>query len=212
MTPDFSKLFQKYEQLLSEVDNVFKRVQGTYADCVRCRINCTECCHAVFELFPIEAIYLNTLFNQHLKRKQRREVLRRAEKAFLEQGKFKERPQDGKGELLWIAEARIRCPLLSDQGHCLLYEFRPITCRLYGIPTAIRGKGHTCPKSGFKKGVVYPTVNLDLIHERLYVLSVELIGLDDYQPASVAARKLVPVSLALKEDVREVAPGLERSV
>lgn len=26
------------------------------------------------------------------------------------------------------------CPLLSEKGHCLLYEFRPMTCRLHGLP------------------------------------------------------------------------------
>jgi hypothetical protein len=26
------------------------------------------------------------------------------------------------------------CPLLSDQGSCLVYDFRPMTCRLNGIP------------------------------------------------------------------------------
>lgn len=184
---------------MSEVDSVFKRVQTTHGDFVRCRVNCTDCCHAVFELFPIEAVYLHQHFNQCLKRNERREILRRAEKSFLEMVKIKEAPRDGKSELLQIAEARIRCPLLSGEGRCFLYEYRPITCRLYGIPTAIRGVGHTCPKSGFEKGVIYPTVNLDLIHERLFALSVELMG-----PSGEAARKLVPVSLALKKDIGKI--------
>ncbi len=26
------------------------------------------------------------------------------------------------------------CPLLSTEGKCLVYEYRPMTCRLHGIP------------------------------------------------------------------------------
>lgn len=198
MVDNLNRLFRKYEMLLSEIGSVFRRVQETHSDCVRCRPGCTDCCYAVFELFPIEAAYLSYHFHQRLKRKERREVLRRAEKALLEITGVKEGIKDKESEVLQMAEARIRCPLLSDQGHCLLYEYRPITCRLYGIPTAIRGAGHTCGKSGFDKGTVYPTVNLDLIHEKLFTLSVELRGAHDYRQVYEEARKLVPVSLALK--------------
>ncbi|MDI6789117.1 MAG: YkgJ family cysteine cluster protein [Thermodesulfobacteriota bacterium] len=187
--------------LLSEIGSVFHRVRETHSDCVRCQVGCTDCCYAVFELFPIEAAYLSYHFQQHLKRKERREVLRRAEKALLEIARVKEGIKDKESEVLQMAEARIRCPLLSDQGRCLLYEYRPITCRLYGIPTAIRGAGHTCGKSGFEKGTVYPTVNLDLIHEKLFTLSVELWGAHDYRQACEEARKLMPVPLALKMDL-----------
>lgn len=201
MTSNLSRLFQKYEMLLSEIGRVFQRVQETHSDCVRCQVGCTDCCYAVFELFPIEAAYLSYHFHQRLKRRERREVLRRAEKALLEIARIKEGIKDKESEVLQMAEARIRCPLLSDQGHCLPYEYRPITCRLYGIPTAIRGVGHTCGKSGFEKGTIYPTVNLDLIHEKLFTLSVELWGARDSRQACEEARKLVPVSLALKMEL-----------
>ncbi|MEW6326588.1 MAG: YkgJ family cysteine cluster protein [Thermodesulfobacteriota bacterium] len=198
MADNLTRLFRKYEMLLSEISGAFQRVRETHGDCMRCQVGCTDCCYAVFELFPIEAAYLGHHFHQHLKRKERREVLRRAEKAFLEITRVKEGIKDKESEVFQMAEARIRCPLLSDQGHCLLYEYRPVTCRLYGIPTAIHGVGHTCGKSGFEKGTIYPTVNLDLIHEKLFALSVELLGARDYRQACEEARKLVPVSLALK--------------
>ena len=72
------------------------------------------------------------------------------------------------------AKARVRCPLLDSNDQCVLYDYRPITCRLYGIPTAIGGKGHVCGKSNFAAGVNYPTVHLDKIQERLDRLSVEI--------------------------------------
>ncbi len=198
MTGNFSRLFQKYEMLLSEIGSVFQRVQEKHSDCVRCQVGCTDCCYALFDLFPIEAAYLSYRFQQHLKRKERREVLRRSEKSLLEIARIREGIKDRESEVMQMAEARIRCPLLSDRGHCLLYEYRPITCRLYGIPTAIRGVGHTCGKSGFEKGTIYPTVNLDLIHEKLFTLSVELLGARGSRQAREEARKLAPVPLALK--------------
>lgn len=37
---------------------------------------------------------------------------------------------------------RSRCPLLSDQNRCLIYEFRPLVCRAYGIT----GVDEWCPR------------------------------------------------------------------
>lgn len=76
---------------------------------------------------------------------------------------------------LQLANERVRCPLLSDDDECDLYEKRPITCRVYGIPTSIGGKPYTCEKSAFKEGTAYPTVNLDKMNDRLFALSKELL-------------------------------------
>ena len=35
-----------------------------------------------------------------------------------------------------IAATSVRCPLLDEENRCLLYDARPITCRLYGVPKA----------------------------------------------------------------------------
>ena len=78
--------------------------------------------------------------------------------------------------LLEMATERIRCPLLSEEKQCELYEYRPVTCRLYGIPTSIQGRGHTCGLSGFKEGESYPTANLDAVHAKLHELSMELVA------------------------------------
>lgn len=96
-----------------------------------------------------------------------------------------------------LASERVRCPLLNDGNQCSLYAHRPITCRLYGIPTRINGSGYTCGKSGFKKGVVYPTVNLDIIHHKLRLLSQDLmkdIGSHRKDKAAI----MTPVSVALR--------------
>ncbi len=205
MALDFTKWFEKYKMLVSEADQAFKRVEKDYSDCVRCRINCCDCCCAFFELFLIESVYLNYHFNMLIKRKERREVLRKAEKADIRILQIKKKlhlidaaeVKDRRAVMFGLAEERIRCPLLNDGSLCILYHHRPITCRLYGIPTAIGGVGHTCGKSGFQKGVTYPTVNLDLIHNRLFELSKDLlrgVGSLYLEKSSI----LVPLSTALR--------------
>ena len=66
------------------------------------------------------------------------------------------------------------CPLLQ-KGRCLLYESRPVTCRLYGVPTASGGQAHTCHKAGFQQGGTYTTVDLDAVNQALNQLSSALL-------------------------------------
>ena len=180
---DFSKTFDKYEALVSEVDKIFKSMQDSHKDCVRCEIHCADCCHAVFDLTLVESVYINYHFNKSLARKERRPIIRRAEKVdrkyyqikrklqkmYIDQGKPPEEV------FFQLAQERVPCPLLNDEDLCDLYVRRPITCRVYGIPTSIGGKTHTCEKSDFRQGTAYPTVNLDKINDRLFELSKELL-------------------------------------
>jgi Fe-S-cluster containining protein len=95
-----------------------------------------------------------------------------------------------------LARQRIRCPLLNQTDLCDLYDHRPLTCRFYGIPTAIGGQGHTCGKSGFEKGEHYPTVNLDAVYNQLQQISAELIR-DLKSRYLKLSDMLVPLSMAL---------------
>ena len=94
------------------------------------------------------------------------------------------------------ARDRLRCPLLGPDDRCVLYEQRPVTCRLYGVPTAIHGKAHVCGKCGFARGGAYPTVALDRIQDKLAELSRRLavaVG-SRYRELHTV---YVPVSMAL---------------
>jgi len=107
-----------------------------------------------------------------------------------------------------LAQKRIRCPLLNDQDTCDLYEYRPITCRLYGIPTSIAGKGHTCGLSGFSEGTSYPTVKLDIIQKKLYDLSAEFVRSIHSRYARMG-EMLVPLSMALLTEYTEEYLGVK---
>ena len=200
---DFSSYFKRYEGLVDMADRIFEKMAQTYPDCVTCREGCADCCYALFDLTLIEALYLNHKFNEKYSGPEREVILEKANRVDREIAKIKRRAVDdlkgGKSEndiLLDLAQVRIRCPLLNDTERCELYRHRPITCRLYGIPTSVQGKGRTCALSGFKEGSAYPTVNLDIIHQQLQQISAELIRDLNSQYIKLSDL-LVPLSMAL---------------
>lgn len=203
MSFDFTPYFEKYEKLVAMSDEVFKSIKEKYPESVKCKSQCDDCCHAVFDLTFIEALYINYQFNKFFDGQEKESLLDMANKADRMVYKLKRKAykahKDGKDEIDIIfdmAKERIRCPLLNDERMCVLYNYRPITCRLYGIPTAIGGKAHTCGLSGFEEGKPYPTVNIDKIQQKLYALSAELVR--DMKTEHVRmADIIVPLSMAL---------------
>jgi Fe-S-cluster containining protein len=198
--------FNHYLQLVKEVDAAFAQVSRQYSELVMCKPGCNHCCFAVFEMQPVEAAYLSRKFHFLLSRKERREILKKANKAITRLAdientlKASSTLADPTAYFLALSRERVECPLLVQAG-CALYPHRPITCRIYGIPASIRGKGVTCGWSGFLPGEHYPTVNMDLIDKRLYEISrvivAEAAGLDLSQGAllfSVAKALQQPLS------------------
>lgn len=214
MTLDFTKYFKKYEELAAEADKVFKAVEESCGEAVRCRKGCADCCHALFDLTLIEALYINNAFNERFSGKERSAILDRANTADRKAYKLKRqafkasREGAGAAEILrMMAKERVRCALLNENDECDLYDARPLTCRLYGVPTSIDGRGHTCGKSGFEPGGKYPTVRLDRIQERLFSISAELM--DDIQTRfSKLCDLMVPVSMALLTEYDEDYMGI----
>jgi Fe-S-cluster containining protein len=204
MQDSFESYFNLYLEVVKEADAAFVRVSQEYADLVRCKPGCNDCCYAVFEMQPVEAAYLSYMFYQLLPRKERREILKKVNKTLARLTGIETRLRasgagDSQSHLLALSRERVECPLLV-QGRCVLYSHRPITCRIYGIPTSIRGKGATCGRSGFVPGEHYPTANMDLVDRRLYeisrVMAAEAAGLILNQGAL-----LFSVARALQEPI-----------
>lgn len=204
MIPDFSDIFARYEALVAEVDTVFAKVAEQHPECVTCEKGCSECCNALFDLSLVEAMYLNEQFRETFGDGEvRSRIVERANEADRKSYKLKRQAYkdsqagvDTQTILENIARQRLRCPLLGEDDACELYRNRPITCRLYGIPTAIGGKAHTCGKAGFAKGQPYPTVHMDKIQDRLTAMSQE-ISLRVKSKFSELSGVYVPVSMAL---------------
>ena len=205
-------LLERYEHLATNADQAFQKMLQDYPECIKCRPHCSDCCHALFGLFLIEAAFLKSHFDR-LGRKERRAALLRCDNADrdlkkLENGMQKSGSASEMGTEA-LAKERIRCPLLDDQKECILYPHRPITCRVYGIPTSIQGKARVCGKAGFQADQSYPAFNLDGIHRELHHLSQELLkscGANDPERASL----LISVSKVIQtppDELIRILPG-----
>ena len=214
MDINFKPYFDKYEALVEKAEAAFDRVKAAHAECVKCEEKCADCCFALFDLTLIEALYIHHKFNEKYQGSEKAELLEKSNRADRQIYKIKRKAynelQAGKNEgeiLAAMALERVRCPLLNEKELCALYEYRPITCRFYGVPTAIGGAGHTCGKSGFKQGEKYPTVNLDAVHSQLQQISAELLR--DIQSKNIKlADLLVPLSSAVILDFDDVFLGI----
>ena len=60
--PELTPVFTAYEALVAEADAVFARVGEMHPDCVTCKPGCSDCCHAMFDLSLVEAMYINKAF------------------------------------------------------------------------------------------------------------------------------------------------------
>ena len=217
--PELDPVFEAYEKLVAETDAVFSRVASMYPDCVTCKPGCSDCCHATFDLSLVEAMYLNIKFQESFDfGPERSDILERAadtdrKLTRLKRDYFRELRDAGGSEeamntiLEEASRARMRCPLLNAEEECVLYQYRPITCRLYGIPSVIGGKTHVCGKTNFCTGQGYPTVHLEKIQDRLDQLSQ---GIRD--AVSSRFKELhtvyVPVSMALLTNYDDAYLGI----
>lgn len=209
MALDFSEYFRKYEALLSQADSFFSKIEQDNPEAVKCGKGCADCCYALFDLSLIEAVYLNYHFGEKFSGAERSNILERADQADREIYRIKKKvfkaSQEGADMMEIMREValqKVRCPLLGEGDLCELYEYRPLTCRIYGVPTAFGGESHTCSRSGFKPGEKYPTVNIEKFQDMLIALSNEMArGLGSGY--SDIGNILVPASMALMTDYNE---------
>ena len=214
MLYDEDYFFGKYTQIAAGADAVFERVKADFPNEVRCATGCSDCCYALFDLTLVEAMALNKAFRETLDEATRERVLERANSADRQTVKIKREANHARQKgvapeeiLQDLGTKRVRCPLLEEDNTCLLYNNRPITCRLYGIPMVSGGQTHTCGLSAFEPGGQYPTVDMDKITDRLLALAQEFsqsIPTKFTQLGEV----LMPVSMALLTEFDEEYLGI----
>ena len=136
--------------LYQKTDHWFQRATAALLGEVPCRLGCTSCCIGPF---PITLLDVHTLQQglaalapDHRHRIEQRAIEQTAamEAAF---------PQLIHTDLLddWpdqeidrlVAEFHHHsCPALEADGHCALYDYRPLACRSMGIPTESHDLAH----------------------------------------------------------------------
>ena len=212
---ELTNAFTRYEALVDQVGQVFNKVSSEFTDEVKCKPTCDDCCHALFDLTFVEALYIKNKFDELFSGKIRFDITEAANQADRTLGMMKKeaykRHEAGESDASIIAQVskmRVRCPLLGEEGKCMMYDHRPIACRVYGIPTSAGGQGHTCGLSGFDQGKSYPTLNMDLVYNRLYAISKDLVRELNSRFTKMDTI-LVPLSMALITDYNEYYLGIK---
>jgi len=133
---DLFPFFADYQALVQTVDR--RLVQG--GKTILCGQGHDHCCRELVVMTLMEAVYLSHHLNTMLGRKVRQEVIRRAVEVSrrlkeLQPGGKMDEPEEEFAEK--YRRARILCPL-NESGQCLLFENRPLACRLFDLPTEKR--------------------------------------------------------------------------
>ncbi len=164
------KGFEELEAFLKEIDQKFQEVNRRYRREVRCKKGCAHCCYAPFDLSFVEALYMRRAFLL-LPRRLRREITRRLDKYKKAWESSVPKPVNP----FLLAKVKLRCPFLNEKDLCELYQARPATCRMYGIPILVEEETFVCPHSGFEPGKTYPTVLLNEVFKRLSEMSEKIL-------------------------------------
>ncbi len=135
------QLFNDYYRLLGRVDTWFVRCLEAVPESIRCAQGCSGCCRGLFDISYLDAQLLRSGFDA-LPGVLRLEVLGRARSRMLElEGLWpgfappyilNDLPTEDWREM--PEQDETPCVLLGDDGLCLIYEHRPLTCRLHGLP------------------------------------------------------------------------------
>src|SRR6266567_4960043 len=142
MMKDLEKILSSYGLLLAEVDTWFSRCMQVCSAEIACGAGCSECCRGLFDITLLDACYLKYGFDRldaqvqtavRAKAIARLHELQRLWPDFSEPYTLNYRPEE-EWESLMPEDDETPCPLVDNDGRCILYNFRPMTCRLNGIP------------------------------------------------------------------------------
>ncbi len=134
-------ILKQYQNLLEKIDTWFAQAISRNPGQIACAKGCCDCCRGLFEISMLDAALLNFGFNQ-LGEPFKKGVRDKAEARLAELQQLwpefrypfilNRLPHDDWQEM--PEEDMTPCPLLGPDGLCLVYAYRPMTCRLHGLP------------------------------------------------------------------------------
>jgi len=136
------KLLSEYLVLLAEIDAWFNGcVESLGPALISCRAGCSSCCRGLFDITLLDARLLQegeSRLPQELQ-KQARDRARRQLAELQRRWPDFDHPYllNHYPDEVWTEmpeEDMTPCALLGADGRCLVYEHRPLTCRLHGLP------------------------------------------------------------------------------
>lgn len=135
-------LLAPYRALLHEVDDWFRRCSLAAGEQIACHQGCSACCRGLFDITLLDACLVRDGCEQlptALQGQARQAALRRITALqrqwpdFVQPYLLNRYPEAVWDEIM-PDEDETPCPLLGDDGLCMIYDSRPMTCRLHGIP------------------------------------------------------------------------------
>ena len=132
-------------ELVQIVDAALADAARRAGNWLACRIGCTQCCHGVFAINALDAARLHAGMQVlHQTDPHKAEAVQTRARAWiaeygsafpgdLETGLLGE--SDGERERFEAFANEAECPALDRMtGHCDVYAWRPMTCRVFGPP------------------------------------------------------------------------------
>lgn len=132
----------KYRTLLERIDSWFNSSIRSFPEHISCSGGCSGCCRGLFDITILDAAMLRQGF-AGLPMEAKKSVLTKAEHR-LEKLQLawpdlsppfmlNYRPEEEWEELMPDSD-ETPCVLLDEEGRCMVYDHRPMTCRLHGVP------------------------------------------------------------------------------
>jgi Fe-S-cluster containining protein len=138
-----------YRALLETVDAWFNGCIEHSGRHIQCRPGCSQCCRGLFDITLLDAFLLRQGFSllsidvqqaALVKAWARLTELQQLWPDFSAPYTLNHMPDE-----LWTEtpeDDMTPCPLLGEDGRCLIYMHRPMTCRLHGLPN-LDGSGES---------------------------------------------------------------------
>jgi hypothetical protein len=115
---------KRHNGFLEDSEDWFSRVLASYPEQMQCGRGCALCCHGLFDISFVE-VYARARIVQAVVERETPDLA----SPFFLQGL----PESHVDRIVEAARSP-RCPLLGDQDECLVYQSRPLACRLEGAP------------------------------------------------------------------------------
>jgi len=106
------------ESLHQNIDQFFEKTFAKYPEKIKCRINCTQCCHVDLSISQVEVVRIQDWFGS-LNEEQKNKF------------KLQWQIKQPLGKSYTSNETK-PCAFLYDGG-CTIYEARPTICRSHGL-------------------------------------------------------------------------------
>lgn len=121
-----------YREILDDAAAHFHDVAKKQPQHLQCN-GCSLCCYGLFEIGAADIpVLADGLAQLHPSR--RKAIVRRAVEV-VEGGHPNLRESSAtEKDAFFHRTAATRCPNLSDEGRCLVYDHRPLVCRTFGVP------------------------------------------------------------------------------